>query len=74
MEKTLLDQGPVLVNKVVYDLRDPVRGEIVVFRGTDNWAPEVTEPVSNSFAAKLGRTIGDLVGVSRRGSATSSNE
>jgi len=33
----------VLVNKVVYDMRDPLRGEIVVFRGTDNWAPEVTE-------------------------------
>ena len=67
MEKTLLIKDRVLVNKVVYDLRDPVRGEIVVFRGTDNWAPEVTEPVSNSFAAKLGRTVGDLVGVSRPG-------
>jgi signal peptidase I len=39
----------------------------VVFRGTDNWAPEVTQPVSQSFGAKLGRTIGDLVGVSRPG-------
>ncbi|MEU4241619.1 signal peptidase I [Actinoplanes sp. NPDC026619] len=67
MEKTLLVKDRVLVNKVIYDMRDPVRGEIVVFRGTDNWAPEVTEPVSNSFAAKLGRTIGDLVGVSRPG-------
>ncbi|MET0424417.1 MAG: signal peptidase I [Actinoplanes sp.] len=67
MEKTLLVQDRVLVNKVVYDMRDPVRGEIVVFRGTDKWAPEVTEPVSNAFAAKLGRTIGDLVGVSRPG-------
>ncbi|MET3429265.1 signal peptidase I [Actinoplanes tereljensis] len=67
MEKTLLVKDRVLVNKVIYDMRDPIRGEIVVFRGTDNWAPEVTEPVSNSFAAKLGRTIGDLVGVSRPG-------
>src|SRR3954452_25607885 len=67
MEKTLLIKDRVLVNKVVYDLRDPVRGEIVVFRGTDNWAPEVTEPVSNAFGAKLGRTVGDLVGVSRPG-------
>ena len=48
-------------------MRDPLRGEIVVFRGTDNWAPEVTEPVSKAFGAKLGRTIGDLVGVSRPG-------
>src|SRR3954452_9355515 len=67
MEKTLLVKDRVLVNKVVYDMRDPLRGEIVVFRGTDNWAPEVSEPVSNSFVAKLGRTVGDLVGVSRPG-------
>jgi signal peptidase I len=67
MENTLLVKDRVLVNKVVYDLRDPERGEIVVFRGTDNWAPEVTEPVSNAFASKLGRTVGDLVGVSRPG-------
>ncbi|GIE84124.1 signal peptidase I [Actinoplanes regularis] len=67
MQKTLELKDRVLVNKVVYDMRDPVRGEIVVFRGTDNWAPEVTEPVSNAFMAKLGRTIGDLVGVSRPG-------
>ena len=67
MQKTLELKDRVLVNKVVYDMRDPLRGEIVVFRGTDNWAPEVTETVSNTFAAKLGRTIGDLVGVSRPG-------
>ena len=67
MENTLEVKDRVLVNKVVYDMRDPLRGEIVVFRGTDNWAPEVTEQVSNTFAAKLGRTIGDLVGVSRPG-------
>jgi len=67
MENTLLIGDRVLVNKVVYDMRDPLRGEIVVFRGTDKWAPEVTEPVSQAFAAKLGRTVGDLVGVSRPG-------
>lgn len=68
MENTLLVKDRVLVNKVVYDMRDPLRGEIVVFRGTDNWAAEQpAEPVSNAFGAKLGRTIGDLVGVSRPG-------
>jgi len=68
MENTLLVGDRVLVNKVVYDMRDPVRGEIVVFRGTDNWAPEQpSTPISNTFVAKLGRTIGDLVGVSRPG-------
>ncbi|WP_378025175.1 signal peptidase I [Actinoplanes sp. GCM10030250] len=67
MQKTLEIQDRVLVNKVVYDMRDPLRGEIVVFRGTEDWAPEVTEAVSNTFVAKLGRTVGDLVGVSRPG-------
>jgi signal peptidase I len=67
MENTLLVGDRVLVNKVVYDMRDPLRGEIVVFRGTDNWAPEVTQPISQEFGAKLGRTIGDLVGISRPG-------
>jgi signal peptidase I len=68
METTLAIQDRVLVNKVVYDMRDPLRGEIVVFRGTDNWAPEQpAEPVSNTFFAKFGRTVGDLVGVSRPG-------
>nr|WP_106126047.1 signal peptidase I [Pseudosporangium ferrugineum] len=68
MENTLLVGDRVLVNKVVYDMRDPLRGEIVVFRGTDNWAPEQpAEPISNTFGAKLGRTIGDLVGAGRPG-------
>ncbi|MDI6097628.1 signal peptidase I [Actinoplanes sp. NEAU-A12] len=67
MQTTLEIKDRVLVNKVVYDMRDPLRGEIVVFRGTEDWAPEVTEAVSNTFIAKLGRTVGDLVGVSRPG-------
>jgi signal peptidase I len=67
MEDTLLIGDRVLVNKIVYDIRDPDRGEIVVFRGTDAWAPEITDEPDPGFAAKLGRTIGDLVGVSRPG-------
>jgi signal peptidase I len=38
MERTLLINDRVLVNKVVYDLRDPKRGEIVVFEPPANWA------------------------------------
>jgi signal peptidase I len=68
MENTLLIGDRVLVNKVVYDMRDPLRGEIVVFRGTDNWAPEVEgPPPATGFVPQLGRTIGDLVGASRPG-------
>jgi signal peptidase I len=67
MENTLLIGDRVLVNKVVYDVRDPARGEVVVFRGTDKWvAQEVPAPPTN-FAGKVGRTVGDLVGISRPG-------
>ena len=68
MTDTLLIGDRVLVNKVVYDVRDPRRGEVVVFRGTDRWAPEQgTEAGPKGFFGKLGATIGDLVGVSRPG-------
>jgi signal peptidase I len=67
MENTLLVGDRVLVNKVVYDMRDPVRGEVVVFQGTDAWAPENTPDPDIGFFAKLGRTVGDLVGISRPG-------
>jgi len=67
MERTLLIGDRVLVNKVVYDVRDPHRGEVVVFRGPEAWAPQVTEIGTPGFFTKLGRTIGDLVGVSRPG-------
>ena len=43
------------------------RGEVVVFRGTEAWAPEFTDDPNLSFGEKLGRTVGDLVGVARPG-------
>ncbi|MFI2272594.1 MULTISPECIES: signal peptidase I [Catenuloplanes] len=68
MENTLLVGDRVLVNKVVYDVRTPERGEVVVFRGTDRWAPEHTDDTSGlTFMTRLSRTIGDLVGVGRPG-------
>src|SRR5689334_16451575 len=68
MENTLMIGDRVLVNKVVYDTRQPARGDVIVFRGNDNWAPETgTAPTNNTFLAKLGRTLGDLVGISQPG-------
>lgn len=67
MEDTLLIGDRVLVNKVVYDVREPRRGEVVVFRGTDRWAPQVEAGPQPGFLGKLGQTLGDLVGVSRPG-------
>ncbi|MFY1633325.1 signal peptidase I [Solwaraspora sp. WMMB335] len=67
MEETLLIGDRVLVNKVVYDVRDPSRGEVVVFRGTNDWAPEHVDDPNLGFLAKLSRTVGDLVGIGRPG-------
>jgi signal peptidase I len=67
MENTLLVGDRVLVNKVIYDVRGPERGEIVVFRGTDNWAPESHTDLNAGFFSKLGHTLGDLVGISQPG-------
>jgi signal peptidase I len=67
MTDTLLVGDRVLVNKVVYDMREPRRGEIVVFSGTDSWIPEVRSDPNLSLMSKLGRTVGDLVGVTRPG-------
>ena len=52
----------VLVNKIPYWFGEPEPGEIVVFKGPDTWAPEVSvaEP-SNWFSGAmlwLGRTVG----------------
>ncbi|MBQ1060084.1 MULTISPECIES: signal peptidase I [Micromonospora] len=67
MEDTLLVGDRVLVNKVVYDVRDPVRGEVVVFRGTDRWVAQEAPAPPTNFAGQVSRTLGDLVGVSRPG-------
>ncbi|QDY07022.1 signal peptidase I [Micromonospora sp. HM134] len=67
MEDTLLIGDRVLVNKVVYDMRDPLRGEVVVFRGTDKWVAQENPVPPAGAAGKIGRTLGDLVGVSRPG-------
>ena len=63
MEETLRIRDRVLVNKVVYDLREPRRGEVVVFRGTDSWAPEATLPPDDGALASAGRWLGGLVGL-----------
>ncbi|MEV0561276.1 signal peptidase I [Dactylosporangium sp. NPDC050588] len=67
MENTLLVGDRVLVNKVLYDVREPQRGEVVVFEGPANWAPENQVDKDAGFFAELGRTVGDLVGFSQPG-------
>ncbi len=67
MENTLAVGDRVLVNKVVYDVRAPKRGEVVVFRGTDRWAPEHVAPPPSSVVGRVARNLGDLVGISQPG-------
>lgn len=62
MENTLQIRDRVLVNKLVYDFRDPRRGEVVVFNGV-GWQPEV--PVAdpgNSLQRGL-RTVTSAIGL-----------
>jgi signal peptidase I len=66
MENTLRIRDRVLVNKLIYDMRDPVRGEVIVFRGTDSWAPEgppVTEP--SGPLSRLTHGLAELVGLAQ---------
>src|SRR3954447_12146880 len=67
MEQTLLIGDRVLVNKVVYDVRTPQRGEVIVFSGPINWTPENVADPNEGLLSRVGGTLGDLVGVSRPG-------
>jgi signal peptidase I len=67
MEDTLRIGDRVVVNKLSYNFGDPERGDVVVFRGPDNWVPENSADPNSSFFTKLGRGLGDLVGISQPG-------
>jgi signal peptidase I len=67
MEETLVAGDRVLVNKVVYRIREPARGEVVVFRGTDAWSPQPEVDGDIGMFARVGRTLGDWIGISRPG-------
>lgn len=63
MEHTLNIGDRVLVNKVIYDLRDPKRGEVVVFNGLDNFDEGVIlAPPGNGFQ-KVIRTVTGAIGL-----------
>ena len=63
MEPTLLVGDRVLVNKVVYELRDPRRGEVVVFSTSD----ETPEPPEGGWLTRLLRSITSGLGVAPLG-------
>ncbi len=63
MEKTLEIGDRVMVNKVVYHLRDIKRGDIVVFNGLDSFTPEVTVIEPTNPVSKALSWFGGLVGL-----------
>ncbi len=67
MEDTLIAGDRVLVNKLVYDFREPSRGEVVVFQGPPSWAPEAAIDQDQGMFSRIGRAFGDLVGVTQPG-------
>ncbi|MDP9433683.1 MAG: signal peptidase I [Actinomycetota bacterium] len=67
MERTLLVDDRVLVNKLVYRFRDIHRGEVVVFNGLDSFSPEVAPlPPANGVQRVL-RGISSAIGVGAPG-------
>jgi signal peptidase I len=72
MEKTLhgcpdCNGDRVLVNKVIYKIRDIHRGEIVVFNGVDSFDNEVPEAPPASGLQKVVRGVTRLVGLGAPG-------
>jgi signal peptidase I len=57
----------VLVNKLVYDFRDPHRGEIVVFKRPPGWPPENPYQASGNPVVRFFHGIGSAVGIAPSG-------
>lgn len=58
MEQTLAIGDRILVNKLVYDTRDPQRGEVVVFDGRGEF---VGDPVRKDYVKRVIGVAGDRV-------------
>lgn len=63
MENTLRVGDRVLVNKLVYHLRDIERGDIVVFSGLDSWDPETSVAEPSNPALRGLRAVGKAFGL-----------
>lgn len=63
MMHTLEIKDRVLVNKLIYDVRGIHRGEIVVFNGIDDWAPEGEVSKPTTTIGKGLHKVGTFFGV-----------
>ena len=66
MENTLEINDRVLVNKIVYDIRDIHRGDIVVFDGDGSWDPG-TVPTSSNFVEQFASGFASMFGFGHPG-------
>jgi len=66
MENTLEINDRVLVNKLVYDVRDIHRGDIVVFNGDGSWDPGPV-PVDTNFVVKFADGFASMFGFGHPG-------
>jgi signal peptidase I len=57
----------VLVNKLVFDFRDPHRGEIVVFKRPPGWPDESDFTVPSNPVLKFFHSIGSAIGIAPSG-------
>ncbi len=57
----------VLVNKLVYDFRDPHRGEIVVFKKPPGWPNESTFTTPSNPVTRFFHDVGSAVGIAPSG-------
>lgn len=67
MERTLLIGDRVLVNKVVYHVRDIHRGDVVVFNGLNSFTPEVSIPQPANGVQRVLRSVAGAIGVGQPG-------
>src|SRR5256886_8496697 len=66
MENTLEINDRVLVNKLVYDVRDIHRGDIVVFNGDGSWDPGKA-PADTNFVVKFAQGFASMFGFGHPG-------
>lgn len=63
MQQTLKIGDRVLVNKLVYRIRDIHRGEVVVFNGINEWEPESSGDGPKGTVATIAHKVGTFFGV-----------
>jgi signal peptidase I len=67
MENTLEINDRVLVNKIVYHLRDIHRGDIVVFNGDGSWDPGLPIPVNGNIFQQFADGFSSMFGFGHPG-------